>query len=94
MRFGIMLDLSSKIKKTSTYPWQVLDEDTIVISPIDQMTFEFSGVGTFVWRMLDGELSGYEIIEKICDEYEVEKAIAQQDFLDFTQELATQGLLE
>jgi hypothetical protein len=39
-------------------------------------------LATFVWERLDGERSGSEVVEAVLERFDVERARAEQDYLE------------
>ena len=51
-------------------------------------------LGTRIWESVDGQQSIRQIAARLCQEYEVDPAQAEQDTLDFLTELLGRSLLE
>lgn len=45
-------------------------------------------VAAFVWEQLDGERSGSEVVEAVLGQFDVERARAEQDYLELIGTLA------
>lgn len=66
--------------------------DTILV-PINKSTSKFDGlitinpVGKFIWENIESSKDEDELLQKILDEYEVEKEVAKADLDEFLQTL-------
>lgn len=72
-------------------------ENDVILVPIRARTGEMDSVYTLnevsarIWDLIDGKLTVGAILEKITDEYDVEKATAQQDLFEFINQLEQIG---
>lgn len=74
--------------------------DNHVLVSVGPMTANFSGIitlndmGVKIWELLEKETTTEEIAEKICNEYEIDKAGVRADLETFLQTLREAGCLE
>lgn len=67
----------------------VYAEDDMFIMPnaaeaiIQEKIFTVSGIGRLIIEKIQENLSVKEIVESICEEYEVDRAIAEKDLYNF-----------
>ncbi len=73
--------------------WRMIDNEAVIFSGEGQWLHELNSIGIDIWNMCDGTLNFQEIIDKVCDQYEVEKEIAEADISSFVDELSKKGLL-
>jgi hypothetical protein len=55
--------------------------------------YTLNEVSTAIWEMIDGETSVSQIIEAVCNEYDVPVDEAEKDTLDFLNSLDQAGLI-
>ena len=48
-------------------------------------------VAAFVWEQLDGETSGRDVVEAVLERFDVERARAEQDYLELIDTLVELG---
>ena len=48
-------------------------------------------MAAFVWEQLDGERSGGEVVEAVLERFDVERARAEQDYLELIDTLVELG---
>lgn len=75
------------------HPWQSYEDETIVIDPTKQFSYEFGHVGTFIWNQIDGNASLADILKNLCTEYDVEEVEAQNDLYEFIDQLKSEQLI-
>ncbi len=67
--------------------------DTQVLIPIHhnvtdmEAIYELEGVAAYIWESLDGERDGYQILQGIVAHYEVTPELAQQDLIEYLEQL-------
>ncbi len=53
-----------------------------------------NGVGAFIFKLLQEETDKNSVVSKICEEYDVEKEKAEQDFDKFVEQLIPLKIIE
>lgn len=70
-----------------------------VLVPINQSTTDFNGLitvnelGRFIWENLESSDDEEMLLQKILDEYEVDREIAKKDLDDFLKVLKNIGII-
>lgn len=60
-----------------------------IVVPVGSGVMDFSGVitlnevGAFIWRLLENDTTKEEIVSKMLEEYDVEKAVAENDVEEY-----------
>lgn len=73
---------------------------SFIVVPLGAAAVDFGGmmtlnpVGAFVWRALETETDEEEIVEKILEEYEIDRETAARDVHVYVEKLRAAGLLE
>ena len=80
--------------RTKAFPWQTMGEDTLIIEPKNQMSHEITGVGSFIWELVDGVHSTAHIIDQACLAFEASPQVIESDVLEFLETLETKGLIQ
>ena len=52
-----------------------------------ESVFTLGGTGVRVWELIDGQLTGHELCDRIAEEFEVEPEQVEADVLEFLREL-------
>lgn len=73
--------------------WRDLNEDQVLIVDCQStQIFLLSHVSSLIWRNLEA-CSAESIIDKILEEYDINRSIAQQDFEDFIKKIREKKLI-
>jgi hypothetical protein len=56
--------------------------------------FNLNGVAAFIWEQFDGHRDGHRIVTQIAEQFDVDHARAEADYLDFVAKLLSVGALE
>jgi hypothetical protein len=59
--------------------WRELDGEAILLDPKVGCSYNLNPVGTMIWKLLDGQHGSDDIVQAICEAYEVEQEQAKQD---------------
>lgn len=73
--------------------YRVIDNEAVIFSEEGQWIHELNSIGVEIWELCEGVLSFQAIVDKICDEYEIEREVAEADILSFIEELSKKGLI-
>lgn len=94
MRCGTMSNPFEVIfKKNQNNPWQSLENETIIIDPESQISFELNELGSFIWQRIDGQTELASIHHDICQEYDVTAEQALIDMNLLIDEMRTHHLI-
>lgn len=70
-----------------------LDQETVVVFPSLGQVKVLNEVGAAIWRLADGTRSVRQIVQLICQEYQVESTQAEHDACEFLDLLVERGLI-
>ena len=73
--------------------YRVINGEAVVVNLKDSTFHTLNPVATFIWEQADGRINAKQMIEKICQEFEVDRDTAEKDCLDFLGELIRKGLV-
>jgi hypothetical protein len=82
-----MANESSIIKRNDNIVWRMIDGEIVLLRPDADELHALGGCGGRIWELLENEISVSEIVDVICEEYEVEPETAKKDVIDFVEEL-------
>lgn len=83
-----------KVKSRDEVVWRIIDGEVIVLSAEDVSLHCLTGCGSRIWELIQQEATISEIIQNICDEYEVEPQRADEEITGFIQKLVDLKLVE
>ncbi len=71
----------------------IVEKEAVILTPQDSMIHTLNRVGSRVWELANGTRTIEKIATTISDEFEVDKATAQVDILEFVGELQNKGMI-
>ncbi len=73
--------------------WRVLDQETVVVSPVSGKYCVLNDLGTVIWQLLVEKCSVMDIEDHLVAQYEVSRDQARDDVSHFLSDLQQRGLL-
>jgi hypothetical protein len=80
-------------KNNEKTAYRTIDGEAVVVNLKDSTFHTLNPAATFIWEQADGRIKAKEMIEKICQEFEVDWDTAEKDCLEFLGELVRKGLV-
>ena len=80
-------------KNNEKTAYRTIDGEAVVVNLKDSTFHTLNPVATFIWEKADGRIKTKQLIEKMCQEFEVDKDTAEKDCLEFLGELISKGLV-
>jgi methyltransferase-like protein len=72
---------------------QVGDE-TLILTEAGDEILTLNEVGSFIWEQLNGQHTLRDVLDILCEEYEVSREEAEADLAAFMDELVQHGLIK
>ena len=88
-----MIRLDRRFARDATISWQVIEDEGVLIDRDDHEVLRLNPVGTAIWHACDGTRTCTEIVDHICQTFEVPRARAQRDVLRFLRQLARREMV-
>ena len=67
--------------------------ETIILTESGEQLHTLDQTGTYVWSQMDGKKTLSQILDSICDEYNVSREQAHVDLLNFIDALAEKKII-
>jgi len=84
----------SRVKINEGIVWRVIDDEVIVLSPVNVSMHALTGCGSRIWGLIEDENDIAAVVETICKEYDVAPEQAEKDVTGFIRNLAELGVVE
>ena len=72
---------------------RVVDDEAVIVLPGEGKVKVLNEVGAFIWSQVDGIRTVSEIVDLVCDEYEVDYTQAQADTITFLTDLQQRSVI-
>ena len=73
---------------------QTLGDEAVILNLNTEKYYTLNGVGVRMWQVLTGGVPVDEAINILCEEYDVDRDVLDQDLQKFVQYLRDLGLVE
>jgi trimethylamine:corrinoid methyltransferase-like protein len=80
------------VKRGEDTPWNIVDDEVVLLNLDSGHYYSLNESGRRVWELLDGENTIPEIINTICEEFDVEQQEAAKDINTLIDELLKEKL--
>jgi hypothetical protein len=80
-------------KNNEKTAYRTIDGEAVVVNLKESVFHTLNPVATFIWEQADGRIKTRQIIERICEEFEVDRDMAEKDCLEFLGELVGKSLV-
>jgi hypothetical protein len=88
-----MIKLNDYVTRSEDLAFRIIQEEAIILTAQDRVIHTLNQVGTRIWELLKPGMKVGELIEKVCDEYEVDRIKAEEDVMKFLTELGEKGII-
>lgn len=72
---------------------RIIDGEAVVVNLTDSTFQTLNSVATFIWQQADGKTRVKEIVQNVCQEFEVDRDTAEKDCQEFIRELVNKDML-
>lgn len=88
-----MLTVGSCVRKNNGVPWRIIEEEAILVDVERGNMIQLNEVAAFIWSEIDGRKTLREIIDCVCESFEVDRGRAAKDTGEFLQALLKKHLI-
>ncbi len=81
------------VKDTENTRYLPIEEEAMVMDLRDHQLYGLDSRANLIWKQADGQTKVKQIIERICDEFEVDWHTAEKDCLKFLNHLISHRLV-
>lgn len=85
--------MQQMLQRNTKILWRELEGEAVLLNPKAGCSYNLNHIGTFIWKMLDGNHTSEQIATAICDSYEVDYDQALHDVEGIVAELNQHELL-
>ncbi|MCU0488124.1 MAG: PqqD family protein [Anaerolineales bacterium] len=88
-----MITLETRIDTAPGVIGRIVDQEAVLVLTNQAQIKVTNQTGAYIWSKVDGRLTVRQIAAILSQEFEVSPAQAEQDTLDFIQDLIDRGVL-
>lgn len=85
--------MDKPIVKSPKLAAQEREDEAYVLTLADTTLHYLGDIETFVWKAVDGSRTGEQLVDLVCDQYEVERDEAERDIPEFLDNMQAAGLI-
>ena len=82
-----------RFRRDGRLPFQEVQGQAVVVVPARRELHEFDETATFLWAQLARERTVIDLVEALCEEFEVDAGTAERDVRTFVEALEGKGLV-
>jgi hypothetical protein len=71
------------LTKNSKSAYRIIDGEAVIVDVTTSMLYSLNSLATLIWEMSDGKTTMKDIVNRIEEEYNVERNVAENDCLEF-----------
>ena len=91
-----MTDASAATRAPRRHPtagFRIFEGQATIVMPDGSYIHVLNEIGSRVWDLLNGQRSESDIVDIICEEFEITRDVAEQDVREFLKTLETNRML-
>lgn len=85
---------AKKVKRTDGVVWRVVDGEAVILIPEEAALHALTGCGSRIWDLIEEEIAVPEIVQRICNEYDVDQQRAEREITEYVHKLEGLKLVE
>ena len=88
-----MLDITSVPVRNPNIIGRMTDDEAVLVMPQKGQVKVINEVGAVVWELIDGKRDIGHIVDEVCSQFDVDRAAAEADTLNFISELIKREII-
>ncbi len=89
-----MITLNSYIVKKKNIPSRTIEGEAILVDIKRGEILHLNSVGTEIWDAITNKIKVSDVVDVLCNSFEVEQSEAHEDTLQLLEKLAERGFVE
>ena len=73
--------------------YRIIDGEAVIVDPGTSMLYSLNPVATLIWEMSSERTAVEEIVDRIVEEFDVERSTAEEDCLELVRDFVDRGIL-
>lgn len=89
-----MISLNSRVQRNKNTAWRIIEGEGVLVDVDGGNMIHLNETAAEIWSLLDKNRAVSEIIDHICETFDVGKDTAKQDAVEFIENLLRNGIAE
>ena len=89
-----MISSGKYVVRNRDMVWRMVGNEAFIIDKDGTKIHQLNRVGSEIWKISEGNLTIRQIIENICNNFEIAEVQAKADTIQFVENMLSQGLVE
>jgi DNA-binding ferritin-like protein (Dps family) len=89
-----MISSEKYVVRNKDMIWRMVGDEAFIIDKDGTKIHQLNSIGSEIWKISEGNLTIMQIIENICNNFEIAEAQAKADTIQFVENMLSQGLVE
>lgn len=89
-----MPGLDKPLAREERIRWRVIEDQAILVDRDEGKLMRLNPIATEIWQAIDGERTLTELVDHICQTFEVDRKRAQKDVTRFLKKLLRREMLK
>ena len=81
------------IKQNEDTAYRVLDGEAVIVDLDSSELYSLNPTATVIWEACEEETTLGEVVDRIVEEFEVEREVAKEDCLEFLEKFSNEGIV-
>ncbi|MCM8558317.1 PqqD family protein [Sphingomicrobium sediminis] len=87
------LSLDDRVARNAAIPTGEVDHELMALDPKAGEVYGLDAIGTEIWKSIEGETRIGDIVDRMLDEFDVDRATCEADTLSFLDELLAANMI-
>lgn len=88
------MDKYTKISRNPEQLFSIIDEEVVMLSVANGEYYNLNSVGSYIWKKLEIPLSIGDLVEDLCDSFDVEEQLCMKDTIDFLERMIEKNIIQ
>ena len=89
-----MISSEKYVVRNKDMIWRMVGNEAFIIDKDGTKIHQLNRVGSEIWKISEGNLTIRQIVENICNSFEIAEVQAKADTIQFIENMLSQGLVE
>jgi hypothetical protein len=88
-----MISFEKYVVRNRDMVWRMVGNEAFIIDKDGTKIHQLNRVGSEIWKISEGNLTIRQIIETICNQFEITEEEAEKDSAEFIETMLSEGLV-